>query len=514
MSSVICLIVGVSKYFLKGAIDLPFCINDLELMEQSLITGLQVNHNNIFICGSHEIVTRENFDESLNKLKSHIKSDDTVIFYFSGHGCSDDDKHYLCLSNDYYSTSDLIENIDSFKAKNKIIFIDSCNSGNFSIDGAATFNMQDTVNDFFGRGYAVLTSSNNVQYSYKHPNENVSLFTYFLCNALVDKYIIRNGKKSLHDINRLTSLLMDIWYKKNKGNIQTPIYRANIGGTVFFDVADYKPYIIKEIIYETERYIIHHVEPSHHALAKRYGVFIILKEPFSFEEIAGISKEIIVKSKDFEVFQNQKTEDTLKYEIPNIVWCYYCRDEQDIADGNYICHTTWVDENQDKNWWYKLYKDCFIIDDIHFKVHDYYDFLKKYIEDKTGNKNNLLKETKSIMTEMISLAQNVIYNYNEFQNKTIEENELIEKLAPLLKQISIYFFKQSELDIAPIEIKDLSFAYELIAGTIHDFTICYGKKYIKERTQENRIACMDMKIKRYYSNLEKIKEEEKKYFEF
>ena len=87
-------------------------------------------------------------------------------------------------------------------------------SGSFSINRSATFSVHQTVDEFTGRGYAVFASSKSNQYSFGHPDKPISLFTSFLCDALQDKHIIRNGKKSLYDIVRLVSLYLEIWNKK------------------------------------------------------------------------------------------------------------------------------------------------------------------------------------------------------------------------------------------------------------------------------------------------------------
>lgn len=82
--------------------------------------------------------------------------------------------------------------------------------------------------------------------SYSHPSKPISLFTSFLCDAVTSKTIIRKGKKSLNDIHKLLFLFFETWEKNNTSCVQTPIYRANIGGTIYFDVEDYTPYLPKE----------------------------------------------------------------------------------------------------------------------------------------------------------------------------------------------------------------------------------------------------------------------------
>lgn len=76
---------------------------------------------------------------------------------------------------------------------------------------------------------------------------------------------------------------------------------------------------------------------------------MILRFQSSIEQIAEIAKEIKDKVCYYEVHQNEIAEAHHKGHAANIVWCYFGYDEDDMVDSNYICHTTWVDDLQDKN---------------------------------------------------------------------------------------------------------------------------------------------------------------------
>lgn len=215
---------------------------------------------------------------------------------------------------------------------------------------------------------------------------------------------------------------MEIWNKNNPTKRQDPIYRANIGGTILFEVEDYKPYEIKKYFEDTEQYTIYTVEPLHNGIAKRYCVKVILKQPFSFSEISQLNHEIVKKVRFLEIYGNSNAQRHWHGKPANLIFCYFGFDESDITNGNYICHTTWADETQDKKYWY---------------------------------------------------------------------------------------FAESELDIPPNELKEWSHRCSNLAATIHDFTLFYNQKYISMRTPENRKACMDISVKRYYEELEELKAAEK-----
>jgi hypothetical protein len=499
------LVIGVSDYTAMNEHNLPFCKNDIYAVCDALVYGLKVERTNITICGECETVKEVDFIAALNNLISNTATEDTLIFYFSGHGGTLPDGHHLLLSDCFISTKDIIDFLESITAKNKIIFLDCCMSGNFMINQTASFNINDTVEEFAGKGYAVLASSNATQVSYGHPDKPISLFTSFLCEALKDVLLIKKGKKSLYDISKLLFLYLDIWNKKNPHKQQNPIFRANMGGTIFFEIQEYQPFHTTKIYEETDDYIIYSVEPLHTGSAKRYAVKVILKSPFLFEDISIITHEIINKVKNIDVYKNEISQRHWQGANANLVFCYYGRDESDIANSNYLCNTTWVDENQDKKWWYRLDKNSAIINNIHFNFHSYYENLKIFTEQNIGDKNVLVEETKVIISHLITLAEKIIGLYNEFLNGTKSEEELVDDIDIVIPSIEKYYFAEADLAIPPIELKIWSQCCSNLSGTIHDLTLFYNKKYLSIRTFQNRIECMNMTINRYYEDLEVLK---------
>lgn len=504
MSNLNALVVGVSNYYIPDVVDLPFCMNDVTLMEEALIKGLKVQKQNITTCGKYGDAKTEDFKRALSKVTT-IDKNDTLIFYFSGHGATIDGQHYLVFSDGIISTQEIIEHFKEIQAKSKVILLDCCFSGNFSIDETSSFNIEKTVEEFQGEGYAVLSSSNSDQVSYGHPEKPVSVFTSFLCDAFQDKHIVKQGKVSLYDIQRLVSLYLEVWNKRNPDKMQHPVFKANMGGTIFFDVKEYQPYYSTNIYAEYDNYIIYKVEPVHTGLAKRYSFKVILKEPLSLEEIGKISLKIKDQAKNIEVYNNEIAEKRWINKLPNIIWVYFGRDEIDIIKNNYICHTTWVDEKQDKKWWYKVNgKETFILNGVHYNIHPYYEQLRSLNIENTVSKEHLVFKSKDILSRMITLAEKVIKIYNDYKNGEITEEELFEEMDAYIPELDKYFIMSTDLDIAPIELHDWDLACSGLFGTIHDFTLFYNKKYKSLRTSENRRACMEMTIKQYYSDLNKI----------
>ena len=154
MGTIRVLLVGVCDYLKVKCPSLPLCKNDLFAMRTALVQGLRVNPDNILLCGETGIVTRNELVTSIYTALKGATQDDTFIFYFSGHG----GKNCLILSDNFIELQDLINTIEQTHTKNKIVILDSCHSGGFSLDSVPTIDINETVEHFAVRGFAVLAS--------------------------------------------------------------------------------------------------------------------------------------------------------------------------------------------------------------------------------------------------------------------------------------------------------------------------------------------------------------------
>lgn len=187
MGKIKVLLAGICEYPVLKYPSLPFCKNDLYVLQNALVRGLKVDIRNIFICGDNGIVTLSELINKFNIIFSNIAEEDTFIFYFSGHG----GKNSLALSDGLLELQSLIDWIEKFKCKNKIIILDSCHSGSFSINSIPQIEITEMVENFAGHGYAVLASCSSEQFSGFNIDKKISLYTSFLCEALTSKYLVK-----------------------------------------------------------------------------------------------------------------------------------------------------------------------------------------------------------------------------------------------------------------------------------------------------------------------------------
>ena len=148
MGTIRALLVGVCEYLTVKCPSLPLCKNDLFAMRAALIQGLNVNADNILLCGETGIVTKSELIASIHTVLNGATEEDTFVFYFSGHG----GKNCLVLSDSLIDLQDLIDTIEQIQTRNKIVILDSCHSGGFALAGVPEIDIDETVEHFAGRG--------------------------------------------------------------------------------------------------------------------------------------------------------------------------------------------------------------------------------------------------------------------------------------------------------------------------------------------------------------------------
>lgn len=491
---------SVSDYSSLGYANLPYCKNDIYQLKYALIQGLKAKNDNITLLGEDENLPKDYFDTEFESFLSSCQEKDTLLFYFSGHGNSGK----LVLSDDTISINDVINQIKDCTSQRKIIILDCCHSGDFNFQQIAQLDNNTDINEFIGNGCAIMASCSAYETSGFHPRREMSLYTSFLCDALKDQFITREGKKSLDAINETIRLYAKVWNERNGNKVQNPIFRSNIVGTLFFKVSDYKSYLQENIYEETDKYIICEVKPLHHALAKRYGVKVLLKYPCTFEEISAITKEINNKAINYEVYNNKTGKNCHFGKPANIVWCYFGNDKEDMVNCNYFCHTTWVDDSQDKSHWYRQNRNSFFVNNIFIENNPSYE-LNKEIQKCNMDTEKYICIVKEYLINLINAAEKYIQLFREYQNKSFSEHTFSNLIQPLNRELSKWYFKITELPCPPIEISDFGNTIMQITCTIDDLSLFFRKENINTWTSQNKLWLIKKTIKRYEQELEELK---------
>lgn len=237
MGTVKALLVGVSEYTLFGLYKLPFCKNDLQEMKTTLIYGLGVRKENITALGENGTVLAKDLFSKLTEFIDTISRDDTVIFYFSGHGGNG----YFTLTDQRVNCDEILNLFIGTTAKYKIIIMDCCRSGEYAWDSIQQWWLDDVKNAWKEQKYALMTSCGAGQDSGFDFARELSVYTSFLCDAINAKFLISDGKKSLNAINKVLGYYAIRSYYEGKNYvIQDPIFLTSTNEPILFDV-DTKP---------------------------------------------------------------------------------------------------------------------------------------------------------------------------------------------------------------------------------------------------------------------------------
>jgi hypothetical protein len=118
--------------------DLPDCDDDARNMSALLRTrlGVDANHQRVFTGGGN--ISEALIAQQFAWLRAAADADDTIIFYYSGHGGFGqnefvDDNEYLALpSGESYTDSDMRVHLQAFPSTTgRVVMLDSCYSGGF-----------------------------------------------------------------------------------------------------------------------------------------------------------------------------------------------------------------------------------------------------------------------------------------------------------------------------------------------------------------------------------------------
>lgn len=222
------IVLGVSEY--NCAKDLPACANDAKLMTDFLrATGkyelLELPHN----------VTKH---EAIEKIEAFLPSGETdegtgeVLFYFSGHGCQDDEMHYILsdtkreqINSTALNNSEIDEVVRRAKPHLFVKIIDACQSGLAYIKGIDEEFLEGLSHSAKGFESCIfLSSSKKSQFSYAG-----SVYSHFT-KAIVDA--VTNSAPAIVKFIDVQNYLADVFKKDENG--QTPYFSTQCDGTEIF----------------------------------------------------------------------------------------------------------------------------------------------------------------------------------------------------------------------------------------------------------------------------------------
>ena len=212
------LCVGIDSY--QNINDLHGCVNDANSVKSALERNgdgtLNFEVKLMTSTSESTYITRANLKDSIEQL---FKGDSEIaLFYYAGHGSIDGLGGYLCTSeavrpDDGLSLNDLMAIVSKSKARNKVIILDSCFSGEVSerpdMPGYAA------IYD----GTTILAACGKDEYASE--NNNHGVFTSLLVEALYGGAMNLLGDVTPGSIYSYIDQSLGAWE-------QRPVFKANI----------------------------------------------------------------------------------------------------------------------------------------------------------------------------------------------------------------------------------------------------------------------------------------------
>lgn len=227
------IIIGCDEY--REYNNIVFCNDDAVGIQETLVEFCDYDYNDIeliFLLERDKGSEVEGVLAQISKFIERIKEEDTLLFYFAGHGTVVENQAYLVLPETKIgqerSTALSIRRLNSlFKEKNinNFSIIDACQSG-FDTNGSRSL---DFINVIKNQSWATLASCSSNEKSYIDDNVGHGIFTYYIIETI--KEISVNEDISIEVLKYKVCEKMKLWCERNYKS-QTPTLIGCITGNI------------------------------------------------------------------------------------------------------------------------------------------------------------------------------------------------------------------------------------------------------------------------------------------
>ncbi len=489
------ILTSVGDYSRMKAANLPTWRNDQEYMKACLTNGLQLDPDNICTVGDQGIVLSTEFASTLKSFSEMLSEEDSLIFYFSGHGR----KSELALSDVTVKLDSVLRFLNSFPCKSKLIILDCCCSGEFSIEGPRQMSMEDTIRSFAGSGIAIMASSAGDEASRLGIGKKYSLYTEFVGKAMLSRRKIRKGYLSLDDLNSEVMEMMDAWNREHPHKSQHPVFRSSLGGTIFFKAAGYIPYVQQDIYVETEQYTIYSASSLSTAQHRRMAVFVIFDEEDCFEKLPIITHEIAGRMKNKGIFADEAEERRFKDTPADTIWCYFGKDESDLIQHRYYAYTIWAASEEQKSIYYRKDSHSEERDGICISSNSSYQMLKK-LQTPSMSRDVFIAENKKLLAEIVSMAESFIFDLQSVVNGTGDKKDIQSRYKDWILEVRRKYILLTDLEEAPDDLSEWANQIYDLAGWVLDISFL-----LEGNMGDTELWMIQNSIRRYKESLEHLK---------
>lgn len=231
------IIIGVNDYKDNP---LNFCVNDAIEVKKALINSCKFDEKNIFMITSDD--TNSNKDitgkylEAIRNIKVDFRAnEDSILFYFAGHGSCNNNKSVVWLQESPYPIEEVFNDICLLNPKVQTYIIDSCASGSKVL----TRNKESELEKYIksSKGAMFLYACQNTENAQELSKLEHGLLTYKILKAIGDKNLY--DEKGYLTFNRIVDYVQRET-SLDSGFTQIPVIENNIVGFYPFAIDEDK----------------------------------------------------------------------------------------------------------------------------------------------------------------------------------------------------------------------------------------------------------------------------------
>ena len=239
------IIIGINTYDDPNINSLRYASADAsaiyDVLTHPQTGGFKKEQLHLLTSNSANPPTRNNILESLALLNRMIRTGDTVVFHFSGHGLTQNGINYLLPAdarvNIPTETAIPLSRVYAAiqNAKRQIIFLDACHSGQRRDKGTTSGAMSSAFAEAVfseAEGRVTLASCNINESSFEDDKLGHGVFTYYLLEALRGKAdTLADKRVTASEANRYVVEKVKAWAFANRKR-QNPRISSNVSGEI------------------------------------------------------------------------------------------------------------------------------------------------------------------------------------------------------------------------------------------------------------------------------------------
>lgn len=189
------IVIGINDYERKP---LDYCVNDAICIAEKLKTNCFFEEDDIFLITSSKDEPIKDitghFENALKTIKDQLQSgEDSVFFYFAGHGKYALDKSILAFHDSAIEIKDIFEKLNLMQPKFQTYFIDACESGGKVLTRGIQEENDLTKYLLASSGTLLMYAATENQYANENSEIEHGLFTNYFLNAIDNQSLYDEG---------------------------------------------------------------------------------------------------------------------------------------------------------------------------------------------------------------------------------------------------------------------------------------------------------------------------------